>query len=106
MFQGKVIDCKPNQSIRDALLEAETTPHNGEARWFNCKGLGSCGTCAIFVVGKVSKLTRRESVRLRMPPHHISSGRRLACQTIPLEDVSIIKSAGFWGQHFEPQGET
>lgn len=36
-------------TLRTAMLEAGVTPHNGRAALINCRGLGTCGTCAVEV---------------------------------------------------------
>lgn len=36
-------------TLRTAMLEAGVTPHNGRATLINCRGLGTCGTCAVEV---------------------------------------------------------
>jgi Na+-transporting NADH:ubiquinone oxidoreductase subunit NqrF len=71
----------------------------------NCRGHGSCGTCAVAVTGAVSEPTRRERLRLRVPPHDPDSGLRLACQARVLGDVRVEKHDGFWGQHTGPGTE-
>lgn len=98
-FRGREFDCDEGAVLRDALHSVGETPHNGASRSLNCRGLGSCGTCAVEVSGPVSDRTRRERLRLRVPPHDPSSGLRLACQTRIRGDVTVEKHEGFWGQH-------
>lgn len=98
-FQGRVLDVSAGTKLRRALLEAGMSPHNDDARWLNCKGLGSCGTCAVEVEGPVHPLTRMERWRLGFPPHRQSSGLRLACQLEVTEDLKVTKHPGFWGHH-------
>lgn len=102
-FRGRELDCTAGAVLRDVLLAADETPHNGGSRALNCRGHGSCGTCAVSVVGAVSDPTRRERLRLRVPPHDPDSGLRLACQTRVLGDVRVEKHTGFWGQHTESE---
>lgn len=97
-FEGLEIPCEEGESIRDALFRAELTPHNGNARWFNCKGFGTCGTCAVRVDGPSNDKTGREKWRLDFPPHDKEAGLRLACQTKIHGDVVVTKYEGFWGQ--------
>lgn len=88
-----------------ALRRGIVSPHNGRARLINCRGLGSCGTCAVEIVkGHVNPVERNpiEGLRLSLPPHNFrgdeSPSLRLACQIQIIEDVSVTKRNGFWGQ--------
>jgi ferredoxin len=101
-YRDREIDCEAGAVLRDVLLEAGETPHNGASGSLNCRGHGSCGTCAVDVSGAVTDPTRRERLRLRVPPHDPDSGLRLACQTRVLGDIDVEKFSGFWGQHLNP----
>ncbi len=99
-FAGEVIECPHGARLRDVLMKAGVSPHNGQARWFNCKGFGTCGTCAIEVVaGEVGPKNARERWRLDFPPHDAADGLRLACQIRVEDDLVVRKYPGFWGQH-------
>jgi len=98
-FRGRKIECDEGDILRDVLLRAEESPHNGRAKRLNCHGLGTCGTCAVAVTGDVSEPTRREMRRLSFPPHTPEDGLRLACQTSVRGDIEVRKHDGFWGQH-------
>jgi len=102
-FRDRAIDCSEGEILRDALLAAEASPHNGRANALNCRGHGSCGTCAVEVEGPVSEPTAREAARLSIPPHTGDAGLRLACQTRVLGDLVVRKYPGFWGQHTDEQ---
>lgn len=97
-FKGAFIQAERGTTLRDALLDAELSPHNGRAQWFNCKGFGSCGTCAVKIVGDVHDKTRMEQWRLDFPPHDAENGLRLACQVRVESDLLVTKHDGFWGQ--------
>lgn len=87
--------------LRDALKAAGETPHNGLSDTLNCRGMATCGTCAVAVDGDVSDPTPQEERRLSFPPHDADSGLRLACQTRVHGDVVVEKHDGFWGQHVD-----
>ena len=74
-----------------------TVPYNGVAATIHCRGLGTCGTCAVQVEGPVSPMTRVEKWRLSFPPHNLENGLRLACQCRVLGDLNLTKHAGLWG---------
>jgi ferredoxin len=97
-FRDRTIDCEEGAVLRDVLCEAGESPHNGRSSLLNCRGLGSCGTCAVAVSGETSDPTRREQLRLSTPPHDPDAGLRLACQTRVLGDLRVRKGEGFWGQ--------
>ena len=98
-FRDREIDCEEGTIPRDALLDANESPHNGRADALNCRGHGTCGTCAVEVEGPVSEMGERERRRLSFPLHDLDSGLRLACQTRVEGDVIVEKPPGFWGQH-------
>jgi len=86
-------------TLRKGLLEQGCSPHNGQARWLNCKGLGTCGTCAVEVLkGEPSPMTKIESWRLNFPPHKLEAGLRLACQLELRGPMDVRKHQGFWGE--------
>ena len=102
-FEDRKIECDEGAVLRDALLEAGETPHNGLADTLNCRGMATCGTCAVSVDGDVSERSGAERRRLSVPPHDPESGLRLACQTDVYGDVTVTKHDGFWGQHVDEE---
>ena len=101
-FEGRAIPCPAGANLRVVLVRAKLPLYNGLARALNCRGFGTCGTCAVRVEGDVSEPTAVERWRLDVPPHHLEKGLRLACQTSVLGDVTVRKYGGLWGQHAEP----
>ncbi len=96
--QGNTIECATGASLRRALLQAGVTLHNGQSTLVNCRGLGTCGTCAVAIEGAAFAPNWKEHARLSLPPHSLTHSRRLACQTHMLGDVQVVKYEGFWGQ--------
>ncbi|QLG50997.1 2Fe-2S iron-sulfur cluster-binding protein [Natrinema halophilum] len=98
-YEGETIEADIGDNLRQTLLDAGLTPHNGAAQYTNCHGNGICGTCAVEIVrGDVSDPSDKERRRLKLPPHSPDSGLRLSCQ-LPIEDDLVVrKHAGFWGQ--------
>lgn len=97
-FEKTTILVKKGINLKKALLRNGLSPYNGLARYLNCQGMGTCGTCAVSIEGKVSAKTKIEKWRLDFPPHKSDSGLRLACQVRVLGDLSVRKHNGFWGQ--------
>lgn len=102
-FKGETIISRKGENLRAALLNAGCSPHNGTTKWLNCKGMGTCGTCAVEVAGRLSPKTRIERWRLDFPPHQSENGLRLACQSSILGPLTVKKHDGFWGQKMTNQ---
>lgn len=100
-FRDQTIQAEVGDRLRSVLLKAELSPHNGAARLANCKGFGTCGTCAVELEGEVDPPSSREKLRLGFPPHQVSSGLRLACMVKIKGDLSVKKHPGFWGEQVE-----
>ena len=85
-YRGREARCRRGATLRTALLRAGLSPHNDAANVINCRGLGTCGTCAVEVTPRdaasPSSWTTMEAARLRFPPHASPGNRRLrlACQ--------------------------
>lgn len=97
------IECELNQNLRRVLMRSGAHLYNGIAGTIHCRGLGTCGTCAIKVEGPVTEMTSIEKLRLSMPPHSRQSGLRLACQCRVLGDLECTKLAGLWGNRAEDE---
>lgn len=98
LAQGQTIECDRNVNLRKILLQNGIDLYNDGANLINCRGIGSCGTCAVKVEGEVSAANWRDKTRRALPPHSPTSDLRLACQTEVLGDVRVTKFDGFWGQ--------
>ena len=96
--QGQIIECKKGENLRKILLKNNIDLYNGKAKIINCLGIGTCGTCAVEIEGKVSEVNWKDKTRRSLPPHSLTKNRRLACQTKVLGDITIKKYNGFWGQ--------
>ena len=97
------IPCPEGANLRMVLLRARMPLYTKTARALHCRGHGTCGTCAVRVEGEVSEPTKAELRRLRLPPHDVESGLRLACQCSVLGDVAVTKLGGFFGQHVDDE---
>ena len=97
-----------------ALRRGIVSPHNGRANVINCRGLGTCGTCAVDIVQGMEHLhppnrNNVETMRFNVPPHNFHSesnqSLRLACQIQVHGDVTVQKRTGFWGQQASIQSD-
>ena len=95
---GKTLSCEAGANLRKVLLQHKIALYNGNSKIINCRGIGTCGTCAVEIKGTVSPANWRGRTRTSLPPHSSSKNRRLACQTKVLGDIEVIKYDGFWGQ--------
>ena len=96
--QGKTINCSIGANLRKVLLENGVDLYNGNAKYINCRALGTCGTCAVEIEGEVSPVNWKDKARRSLPPHSPKRNLRLACQTKVLGDIKVTKYDRFWGQ--------
>jgi ferredoxin len=47
--QGKTVICDYGANLRKVLLKHKIDLYNGTSRIINCRGIGTCGTCAVAV---------------------------------------------------------
>jgi ferredoxin len=93
------------ETLRTAALRRNVvSPHNGRANLINCRGLGTCGTCAVEILQGQEHLdpperNTVEQLRFAVPPHnfHNNTKLRLACQIQVRGDIQVLKRTGFWG---------
>lgn len=125
---AKQLIIQKGEILRSAMLKRGVSPHNGRSRLINCRGLGTCGTCAVEVTSNRSSSSSsssnndhdddeaiaprernaKERLRLNFPPHGSddqSSNLRLACQIQINDSVTIKKRTGFWGQNTDELAE-
>ncbi len=100
-FENQTVECSRGDNLRRVLMNANLPLYNGIAKAIHCRGMGTCGTCALQIVGPVSELTAVEKWRLSFPPHQSNSGLRLACQCKVLGDLRLSKHGGMWGHQLK-----
>jgi ferredoxin len=96
--QGKSFTCETGANLRQVLIDNGVDLYNGNAKFINCMGIGTCGTCAVQIEGEVSEANWKDFTRRSLPPHTRSRNLRLACQTQVLGDITVTKFTSFWGQ--------
>ncbi|WP_350453859.1 ASKHA domain-containing protein [Slackia heliotrinireducens] len=77
------IECKPGQSLLDALLDANVAVDNP------CNGKGTCGKCRVKVVSENPVAPTEAELRL-LSAKEIEAGVRLACMVKPETDMDIV----------------
>lgn len=97
-FAGVKIECELGANLRRVLMRAKLPLYHPLARVAHCRGMGTCGTCAVKLRGSASWPTKLEALRLRLPPHTSEAGLRLACQCVVHGDLDVEKFGGIWGQ--------
>lgn len=53
--QSKTIECHRGANLRKVLLQGDIDLYNNGAKVINCRGIGTCGTCAVKVEGEVNE---------------------------------------------------
>ena len=102
--RGREVSARVGAKLRSALLLGGVSPHNDAAEVINCRGLGTCGTCAVEIVPRDAvapdEWTVAERARLNFPPHASPGNERLrlACQVRVRGPCEVRKFARFWGQ--------
>ena len=100
LSNGTELECPKGSNLRRALAQHFGFLYNSPMAVIHCRGMGTCGTCAVKITGNVSPPTAMEKWRLNFPPHKqsLKKGLRLACQCQVLGDLEITKWDGRWGQ--------
>lgn len=108
-FNGQTVECETGANLRRVLMSANLPLYNGVAGLIHCRGMGTCGTCAVRVEGETSAMTKVEQWRLGFPPHRRSdsseNNMRLACQCNVLGDLKLEKLQGMWGNNVSEDTE-
>lgn len=97
---GRRVEVAPGTSLLEAAQKA------GIELVASCGGIGICGTCRVRVVqGRVTPPDTTEIEELGR--ESLAAGFRLACQTIPLEDVrvDIPRESLVEGQRVQVEGQ-
>jgi ferredoxin len=111
-FAGRVVTCAAGSNLREVLRGEGLPLYATPMDVFHCRGLGTCGTCAVEVRplegagdAAITPMTGRERWRLGFPPHgedcapvDPDATLRLACQVRVEGDISCVRRAGLWGQ--------
>jgi len=83
-FRGRQVLARHGSKLRTALLKNNLSPHNPGAQVINCRGLGTCGTCAVAIrcvtaqrrFGLIGQPTPQPCRQARLVRGHTRSLRR------------------------------
>jgi ferredoxin len=97
---GRTVEVDGSKDLRASLKPYWSELYHSAIKPIHCRGLGTCGTCAVKIEGELTPPTRVERWRLNFTPHKnsLAKGIRLACQCKPLSDIVLMKEKGKWGQ--------
>jgi ferredoxin len=95
---GKTIECVLGANLRKVLLQGDIDLYNNGAKVINCRGIGSCSTCAVEIEGEVSEPNWRDTTWRSLPTHSLTKSLRKASQAQVMGNVKVTKYDGFWGQ--------
>jgi ferredoxin len=96
--EKKEIEVPAGSNLRQELRKAEVQIYRGIDKYLNCRGLGACGTCKVYVKSGMENLSPKgliEKMNLNFHPMtaFASIGHeneiRLSCQTTVNGDCSI-----------------
>jgi ferredoxin len=65
--RGKTLTCDYGANLRKVLLEPKIALYNGKAKIINCRGIGSCGTCAVEIEAGSPHCSNWRSSVIAMP---------------------------------------
>jgi ferredoxin len=110
--EKKDIEVPAGSNLRQEARKAGIELYSGPSRYLNCRGLGFCGTCAVYVKGgkeNLSPKTLREKFKFNLDPLGMFSAIghedeiRLSCQAKVNGDCTIetrpefnLSGENFW----------
>jgi ferredoxin len=97
------VEARAGQTIKEAATANGIPLHRGFWSWANCRSLGLCGSCRVWVTELAPKATSAKGFRERVRPK-VRGKVRLACQTQVQGDIEVRTLPG--GVMFEPKQTT
>jgi uncharacterized 2Fe-2S/4Fe-4S cluster protein (DUF4445 family) len=76
--------------VRQGTNVLNAAIEGGVAIRAECGGNGICGKCRVVVHDKNSTSELTDVEKRHLSPHELRSGYRLACQTVPKQDVNVV----------------
>jgi ferredoxin len=106
--EKKEIEVPAGSNLRQVAIKEGIPLYPGLTKYLNCRGLGSCGTCRVFItkgLENVSPKGWKERLRLALMPFATighEDDLRLSCQVTVNGDCSVVTQAGpdLYGENF------
>jgi ferredoxin len=92
VVEHQVVQVEAGRKLRDIATEAGINVDREFFRGLNCRGLGLCGCCKVWVRAADAAALNAPNLRERF--HGMGGGRRLACQARVNGDVVVTSMAG------------
>jgi ferredoxin len=92
--EKKQVQCPEGANLRKVAKEAGIQLYPMPAKYVNCMGMGTCGTCRVLVtkgMANAAPMGLREKVRMKFSFAFIGNEdtMRLACQTTVNGDMDV-----------------
>ncbi|HMP04124.1 MAG TPA: 2Fe-2S iron-sulfur cluster-binding protein [Gemmatales bacterium] len=98
--EKKDVEVPSGSNLREVALKEGIPLYPGLTKYLNCRGLGSCGTCRVFVTKGLENVNPKgwkERARLALMPFATighEDDLRLGCQLTVNGDCSVVTQAG------------
>jgi len=92
VVEHQVVEAKSGKKLREVAQDAGINVDRELFRGLNCRGLGLCGSCKVWIHPADEKFVNSPNLRERI--HGLRGGRRLACQVVVLGDVEVTTMPG------------
>jgi ferredoxin len=92
VVEHQVVEAKSGQKLRGVAQDAGINIDRELFRGLNCRGLGLCGSCKVWVHPGDANAVNSPSLWERI--HGLRGGRRLACQVRVMGDVEVTTMPG------------
>lgn len=92
VVEHRLLEANSGQKLREIALDAGISVDREMFRGLNCRGLGLCGSCKVWIHPADEKTVNSPNLRERI--HGMRGGRRLACQTRVMGDLEVTTMPG------------
>ena len=84
--EKEIVIASHGETILEAILRKKIEINH------SCGGMGTCGTCLVYIDNRVGELNPRNIVEAEMAAERgFADKERLACQTCPIDNLQVRK---------------